>query len=83
MKLLTRVAVSASALAVCVGAGYGIGFAQGGQPHMQNALTDLQAARAELQVAAHDKGGHRAAALNLVNQAIAQVDAGIAVGGGM
>ena len=83
MKLLTKVAVSASALVLCVGAGYGIGFAQGGQPHMQNALGDLQAAKAELQAASRDKGGHRAAAVGLVNQAITQVEAGIAVGGGM
>jgi hypothetical protein len=81
MKMLTKVAVSASALAICVGAGYGIGFAQG-QPHMQNALGDLQSARGELQVAEQNKGGHRAAALNLVNQAITQVEAGMAVGAG-
>jgi len=83
MKVLSKVAVSAGALAICVGAGYGIGFAQGGQPHMQNALGDLQAARGELNVALTNKGGHRVAALNLVNQAITQVQAGIAVGAGM
>jgi hypothetical protein len=83
MKVLTKVAVSASALAICVGAGYGIGFAQGGQPHMANALGYLESARGELQVAEQNKGGHRAAALSLVNQAITQVQAGIAVGAGM
>lgn len=83
MKLLTKAALSASALALCVGAGYGIGFAQGEQPHMQNALGDLQAARSELSVATTNKGGHRVAAINLVNQAITQVEAGMAVGAGM
>jgi hypothetical protein len=66
-----------------VGAGYGAGVAQGYQPHMRNALGALQTARAELQVAEENKGGHRAAALGLVNQAITQVQAGIAVGAGM
>ncbi len=50
---------------------------------MQNAPGDLQAARSELNLAVRDKGGHRVAALNLVNQAITQVQAGIAVGAGM
>ncbi len=83
MKLRAKAALVAGALVMATGAGYGIGFAQGGQPHMQNALGDLQAARGELNAALRDKGGHRAVAVNLVNQAIAQVEAGIAVGGGM
>jgi len=52
------------------------------QPHMQNALNSLQAASGELQAAATDKGGHRARALNLVNEAIVQVQEGIAYAGG-
>jgi hypothetical protein len=82
MKMRAKAALVASALVMATGAGYGIGFAQGGQPHMQNALGDLQSARGELQVAEQNKGGHRAAALNLVNQAIVQVEAGLAVGAG-
>ncbi|HLI66114.1 MAG TPA: hypothetical protein VKU90_07090 [Caulobacteraceae bacterium] len=78
----TKVLAAVGALAL-VGAGWGVGFAQGNQPHMQNALAALQTARGELQIAERDKGGHRAAALNLVNQAITQVQAGIAVGAGM
>jgi inosine/xanthosine triphosphate pyrophosphatase family protein len=50
---------------------------------MQNALAALQTARAELTIAEQNKGGHRANALNLVNQAITEVQAGIAVGAGM
>lgn len=48
------------------------------QPHMQAARTSLQTARAQLQKATADKGGHRANAINLVNAAISEVNAGIA-----
>ncbi len=48
------------------------------QPFMEAARADLQKARAELQLATRDKAGHRAKALSLVNQAIGQVNAGIA-----
>jgi len=44
---------------------------------MQQAREDLIAARASLQRAEHNKGGHRAKALGYVNEAINQVDAGI------
>ena len=47
------------------------------QPFMEAARTDLQRARAELQLATRDKGGHRGKAVNLVSQAIGQVSAGI------
>ena len=47
------------------------------QPHMQEALRHLQAAAEELQKAEHDKGGHRAKALELTRQAIHHVNAGI------
>jgi hypothetical protein len=48
------------------------------QPHMQAALAALTAARSQLQAAAHNKAGHRAAALDHVNAAIAEVQAGMA-----
>jgi hypothetical protein len=47
------------------------------QPKMHEALADLEAARAKLEHAEHDKGGHREKALELVNQAIAQIKEGI------
>ena len=47
------------------------------QPHMQAALHHLQAAAEELQKAEHDKGGHRAKALELTQQAIQHVNEGI------
>jgi hypothetical protein len=52
------------------------------QPHMNNALHALQNAQAQLQEASADKAGHRVNALNLVGQAISEVNAGIAAGGG-
>jgi hypothetical protein len=63
---------------MAISAGAGFTVAQVYQPHMRNALGDLQAARGELNVATPDKGGHRVAALSLVNQAISQVHQGIA-----
>jgi hypothetical protein len=47
------------------------------QPHMQAALEHLRQAQAELQKAEHDKGGHRAKALDFVNRAMAQVQEGM------
>ena len=47
------------------------------QPFMEAARTDLQRARAELQLATRDKAGHRGKAVNLVSQAIGEVNAGI------
>jgi hypothetical protein len=45
---------------------------------MQAARTSLQTAKAQLQKATADKGGHRVKAIDLVNSAIAEVNAGIA-----
>jgi hypothetical protein len=80
MKIAARVAIGASALIAATGLGYGVGVTQMFQPHMQNALNDLQSARGELQAASHNKGGHRWRALDLTNQAIGEVQAGVACG---
>jgi len=48
-----------------------------GQPHMQAALDHLQGAKAELQSAVADKGGHRVRAIELVDRAIGEVQAGM------
>jgi predicted metal-dependent hydrolase len=48
------------------------------QPFMRAARADLQTAKSQLQQATPDKGGHRVKAIALVNQAIAQCNAGIA-----
>ena len=78
MQLRTKAALVAVMLAATSFAGYGAGIAQADQPHMEGALADLQTARGELIAATPDKGGHRVNALNLVNQAIGEVRAGIA-----
>jgi hypothetical protein len=50
---------------------------QAGQPHMREALEHLRAARAELQRAESNKGGHRERALEAVNRAIVNVEEGM------
>ncbi len=58
--------------------GVSIGQASADQPRMHSALDHLRAAREDLQAADRDKGGHRGAALRMVNNAIAEVERGIA-----
>ena len=65
--------------AACV---FAMGYATAAQPHMQAALGALRAAKNELALAEHNKGGHRASAPGLVDQAIRQVELGIQAGGG-
>lgn len=48
------------------------------QPFMRAARTDLQQARARLQAATANKGGHRVKAIEHVNKAIGLVNQGIA-----
>ena len=59
-------------------AAMGLQSARADQPHMQNALMHLREARSALQRAEHNKGGHRERAVEIVNRAIAEVEAGIA-----
>ncbi|HVV86090.1 MAG TPA: hypothetical protein VHE35_23685 [Kofleriaceae bacterium] len=47
------------------------------QPMMRKALASLMTARTQLEKATADKGGHRVKAIELVNQAIDEVKAGI------
>ena len=54
------------------------GIAGGDQPFMRAARADLVTAKSELQKAVPDKGGHRVKAISLVNQAIGQINAGMA-----
>ena len=48
------------------------------QPNMQAARSSLQTAKAELQKATANKGGHRLNAIGLINRAITEVNDGIA-----
>jgi hypothetical protein len=68
-------AVALLALALAGSAAYGAVELR--QPHMENALAALQKARGELNAAERNKGGHRSRAAHLVDQAIAEVQAGI------
>jgi hypothetical protein len=69
-------------LGTAIAASMGIGYAIGAQPHMAETITLLQSARAELVKATPNKGGHRERGLGLIDQAIAEVRAGMAFAGG-
>lgn len=58
----------------------GLQSAWADQPNMRAALAHLREAKAALQRAEHNKGGHRGRAIEIINHAIAEVEAGIAVG---
>jgi hypothetical protein len=78
---LTRIGKIPFAFAVGLFVGLVVtGTAWAYQSHMQNALSNLYAARTQLNSARSDKAGHRVSAIGLVNQAIGQVRAGIAAG---
>jgi hypothetical protein len=57
----------------------GHAFAQP-QPHMTAALASLESAKASLEKATADKGGHRVKAIELINSAIEEVKKGIEAG---
>lgn len=67
-------------VAAIAGAGFVAGYAYAAQPHMQAAMGYLQNAKSELQLAEANKGGHRVSAIRLVNEAIGEVQAGMAAG---
>jgi hypothetical protein len=54
----------------------GLNSAFARQPHMDRALEYLRAARAELQMAEHNKGGWRERAIANVDRAIADTERG-------
>jgi hypothetical protein len=56
--------------------------AEAAQPHMEAALKALNNASSQLEMAVDDKAGHRAKAIQLVSQAINQVQQGIQAGAG-
>ena len=78
MKNHLKTVLVSGGLAVALGVGFFAGQAVADQPHMQTALDALRTARGELVVARENKGGHRLKALGYVDQAIAEVRAGIA-----
>lgn len=64
-------------LGIAIASSLGIGYAVGAQPHMEATIALLQNARGELNAATPNKGGHRERALALIDQATAEVRAGI------
>ena len=52
------------------------------QPHMEEALRALQQAKFQLEKAAHNKGGHRVKAIQLIDQAMEEVRLGMEDGMG-
>ncbi|MEY2540219.1 MAG: hypothetical protein QOG67_3959 [Verrucomicrobiota bacterium] len=72
MKTLPKVIV------ILVGvAAIGMSSARADQPHMRKALDHLRAARVELKVAEHNKGGWRERAISHVDRAIADTETGM------
>jgi hypothetical protein len=77
-----KLAAVASALVVLAGLSlYSVVHAQNAdmsrhEPHMSAALGHLEQAKAELEKAAPNKGGHREKAIQLVDQAMQQVKEG-------
>lgn len=74
----TSMTIAAAALGAFMCSGTIVGSASAAQPYMQNALTALTRARANLVAARPDKGGHRIAAIRAVDAAIREVRAGMA-----
>ncbi|HEY5346925.1 MAG TPA: hypothetical protein VIJ72_01940 [Rhizomicrobium sp.] len=77
MKTISKKGLVAAALAATLGGGIFIGQAIAAQTHMFAALDSLRSARAELNEAEHNKGGHRERAISLIDDAIGEVQAGI------
>jgi len=75
---ISKMRLGALALIFAVVFGFvGAGTVLAAQPHMVQARTYLNDALNELQAANANKGGHRANAINLVRQAISEVNLGI------
>jgi hypothetical protein len=79
MKISRSRFVAALGGAVLIGV-LSAGAAFAVQGHMVNARADLYAARNQLNMALADKAGHRVNAINLIDEAIGQVNAGIQAG---
>jgi hypothetical protein len=72
-----RVIIPVLLLVLTLGTGFIAGRATAAQPHMTAALDHLRLARASLEKAEADKGGHRAAAIDLTDRAIHEVEEGM------
>jgi hypothetical protein len=77
MKTIFKTGLGATALGAMLATGVLIGHAMAYQEHMHAALDALRTARSELQQAEHNKGGHRVKAISDIDDAIAEVRAGM------
>jgi hypothetical protein len=77
---LMRLSAVVMVAAILAFSGFFAGRASAYQGHMWSALDHLNAALDQLQDATPDKDGHRANAIELVQQAINQTNAGISAG---
>jgi hypothetical protein len=77
MKRSLKTGAIAAVLGVTLATGVLIGQALAYQEHMHAALDALRTARSELQASDPNKGGHRERAMDLVDRAIEQTQAGI------
>ncbi len=77
---LRKVQLIALVIAAIVFGGVLTGVAYAVQGHMVAARSNLNRAYSQLNMAIPDKAGHRVQAMQLVQQAINQVNAGIAAG---
>lgn len=75
---MRRSLIRVSLLTLVLVVGFIAGQLSAAQPQMQSALRHLRSARADLNRSTNDKGGHRAKAIELVDEAIVQVERGIA-----
>ena len=77
----TRLVIGLVAVALCgalmISTPHAVQAAPEAQPEMHAAMEHLREAQKNLQAASHDKGGHRAKALEHVRQAMAEVELGI------
>jgi hypothetical protein len=76
-RLTIRILTIALPAVLLATAAFKVGEYVQGQPHMTAAMTALGDAQKHLEMAAEDKGGHRAKAMVHIKEAIKQVQAGI------
>ena len=76
--LMRRTPLTVIAVVVAFVLGCATQRAVAAQPKMEEALTHLRYALAALKGASHDKGGHRVKAIEATQEAIEQVNKGIA-----
>jgi len=81
MRVFRPTPIAYVLIGMAIGAAIGACSVSADQPSMLAALNSLRAAHADLIQATPNKGGHRDRAINFVNAAIQETEAGIAYAG--